>query len=122
LNRYQVKHHTVEARQHEGPKIVVNSELKGNQQAYAGDYLVTDANVAQPRGSIFVVAKAEFEHEYEPVDATEEAKASSDALLAAARNALRSYEHGNTATALAKEVADAITEHLGEDAPAQATK
>jgi hypothetical protein len=120
MPKYTARHPVVEARQHEGPKIVVNSEVKGSQAAVAGDYLVTDATAQQPRGSIFVVSKTDFERDYEPVDeaAATAAQATTDNLLAAARNALRSYQFGNASPDLAKEIADAIMAHLnGEDAP-----
>jgi hypothetical protein len=68
LSTYRRKHSLVEARQHEGLKIVVNSALKGNQGAAAGDYLVTDPTAEQPKGSVFVVSKADFERDHELVD------------------------------------------------------
>lgn len=113
MTEYKRKHLTVQARQHEGPKIVVNSATKGNQTAVAGDYLVTDPDAEQPRGSVYVVSKADFERDHELVDAAaeQEQKARTDALLDSAYHALRSYENGNGSTELAKEVADAIEQY-----------
>jgi hypothetical protein len=117
---YQHKHVLIEARQHEGAKIAVISNLKGNQTANAGDYLVTDNEATEPRGSIYVVPKADFERDYEGASGAAKGAAattSNDPLLATARDALRSYQFGNSSPDLAKEVADKIMEHLKEDGP-----
>lgn len=57
---YQRKALTVEARVYDGPKLVVISDEKGQQTANAGDYLV-----GSERGKITVVAKADFEKDFE---------------------------------------------------------
>lgn len=123
MNEYRRKHATVLARQHDGPKIVVNSGIKGNQTAVAGDYLVTDPEAEQPRGSVYVVSKADFERDHELVDgaAEQEHKTRAEALLDSALHALRSYENGNGSTELAKEVADAIEQYKTPAAEEAAT-
>jgi hypothetical protein len=119
MAKYQRKHLLVEARQHEGPKIAVISNLKGNETAVAGDYLVTDPAATEPRGSVYVIPKADFEKDHELVDENNHKTAAADdkshALLSASRNALRTYQFGNDSPDLAKEVADSIADHLGPE-------
>lgn len=64
MREYRRKHLTVLAREHAGPKITVNSALKGNQSAGSGDYLVTDPAAKEAKGSVYVVPKAEFERDH----------------------------------------------------------
>jgi hypothetical protein len=78
LSQYRRKHAIIEARQHEGAKIVVASNLKGNQGAADGDYLVTDPTAPEPRGSVYVVPKADFERDHELVEEGERAEARRD--------------------------------------------
>lgn len=54
------------------------SRLKGNQNAGAGDYLVTDPEAPEPKGSVYVVPKADFEREHELVEEGERAEARRD--------------------------------------------
>lgn len=70
MSTYTRKHLLVEARQHEGPKISVISDIKGKQSANQGDYLVTDPTAQQPRGSVYVVAKEDFERDHDLVPNT----------------------------------------------------
>lgn len=65
--QYQRKALTVEARVYDGPKLVVVSDEKGQQTANAGDYLV-----GSERGKITVVAKADFEKDFEVAAAVTE--------------------------------------------------
>lgn len=69
MTSYRKKHSIVQARQHEGAKIVVMSDAKGNQGAVDGDYLVSDPNAQRPggKGSVYVVPKAEFEREHQEI-------------------------------------------------------
>lgn len=57
---YNRKVTSIEARQYEGPKLVVISESKGEQIANTGDFLVGN----EP-GKVYVVAKEQFLAEYE---------------------------------------------------------
>lgn len=70
---------TVEAIQHVGPDLNVSSLLKGDQVAKAGDFLVVDAEAvaslkaqgnteARPKGTIYVVSKADFLHDFNAPD------------------------------------------------------
>jgi hypothetical protein len=78
MQTYNRKNVTVEARPYVGPKLTVVSSLKGEQIAFSGDYLVTDAAAVaairqrevtegplSPAGTIYVVPKAEFEAAFE---------------------------------------------------------
>lgn len=67
MQTYTRKAATVEARQHEGLKLTVISALKGEQVALSGDYLITDPAASEPRGSIYVISKAEFERDFEAI-------------------------------------------------------
>lgn len=70
---------TVEAVQHVGPDLNVSSLLKGDQVAKAGDFLVIDAEAvaslkaqgntdARPKGTIYVISKADFIHDFNAPD------------------------------------------------------
>ena len=68
---------TVEAIQHVGPDLNVTSFLKGDQIAKAGDFLVVDQvaveslktqGVESKRGSVYVISKADFLHDFNAPD------------------------------------------------------
>lgn len=107
---YESKVSGVEARQHVGAKIVVVSHLKGEQTCESGDFLVTDPDAVQRireqekfeklaegslplRGTVYVIAKAEFRRLYVVKDEKPE-PAQSDAEHLAAQDA-HDRETGN---------------------------
>jgi hypothetical protein len=59
--QYTRKVASIEAREHEGPKLVVISDSKGEQLCNTGDFLIG----AEP-GKVFVIAKADFLADFEP--------------------------------------------------------
>lgn len=91
----------VEARQHEGPRLNVVSDAKGQQVAEKGDWLV-----GSERGKITVVSNADFTSGYVPYSPTaaddELAKAKSDLAASNASNA----DLGTQVASLEKQVAD----------------
>lgn len=117
MSQYKRKNVLIEARPHAGPSITIASNLKGHQKVAAGDYLVTDPKATEPKGSVFMVPKAEFEADHELVDADAPDPVADEAnelarLLLAASHGFRSYENGNASPDLAKEMADAIDAHF----------
>lgn len=62
------KVNTVEARQHLGPSFPVSSHLKGDQYCSTGDFLVVDPDTAGGKGSIYVIPKAQFLHDFDAKD------------------------------------------------------
>lgn len=66
----------VEAREYEGPKLLVVSNQYGEQLANAGDYLVGSG-----RGHVHVVSKAQFEAEYQPYTAPADPEAPVPAIF-----------------------------------------
>lgn len=74
---YTRKDATVEAIQHPGPDLNVTSLLKGDQIAKKGDFLVVDQEavaslkaqgIESKRGSVYVISKADFLHDFNATD------------------------------------------------------